>query len=1102
MNEPNQPLRKIFNQAVEIADTPRRADYLAAACGADTDLRQRVEELLAADAEAGRFLGGVGDTVAPPPVSGHPLPSDGRGAGGEGKTFGDYELLEEIARGGMGIVYKARQVSLDRIVAVKLLLLGQYASEEFIHRFRIEASAAASLQHPNIVAIHEVGVHQGQHYFAMDFVDGPDLAQIVRNGPLTAKRAAGYVKTIAEAIHFAHTRRILHRDLKPSNVLIDSNDQPRVTDFGLAKNLSNESELTLTGQVMGSPGFMPPEQALGDRGKMGPTSDVYSLGAILYHTLTGRAPFVGQSVADTLHQVQHQEPIAPRLLAPGLPVDLETICLKCLQKESARRFASAQELAEELGRFLGGETIRSRPVSAPEKIWRWCRRKPAIASLGLATIVLLIAVGVGSPIAAWRINHERQRAENGELAARQKAYASDINLLQHALTVNNLGRAQELLNRQRPQSGQNDLRGWEWRYLWQHSQSDALFTLCQKSNYINSLTISHDGKWLAVGELLSGGISIWDLGTRAEILRLAAGERLVHCTFSPREPLLAFSTETGMNSTNSRSAVRLWDVVRRQTLVELPLGGRFRGMVFSSDGQMLATSTAAPDNQITIWRVSDGRKLAAYSAPQVRDTSGIAFATTSDLSTAAHGMPGGRIRVMNLSTGKERWTAQADDEHITTLAFSGDGKILASGSGYGPSPILLWDVASGKEIGHLEGHRGWVASLVFWPDGKTLASASADQTIRLWDVTDPAHGRSLNILRGHRLEVWRLLLLPDNKTLVSGSKDGSVCVWNTAESRPAPVRSTLPAAMAAWRFTPDSKSVLTLDRQGRVARWSGTGFQQMEPLMDIGTNYFSWWTLISQDAGWLAAGSTDGTLQVWDLHRRLLLRQFSGLGSPWPSGFLAQGEKLVVANMRDDSLQEWNLITGQRTKVWPGAALHSPDSGATFSPDERLCVTFGYGVASMSLHDMTSIPATNVNLTMKQGMGAAFSPDGRLLAAASSSGFAQLWETSTLREVATFRDFLQGVHSVAFSPDGQRLATGSDGKEAIKLWDVESQQQLLTLEGQGSAFFKSAFSPDGNILGSMNQSGILHLWRTPSWGEIDRAEKSTGGKELSLPETP
>ena len=307
------------------------------------------------------------------------------------RLFGDYELLEEIARGGMGVVYKARQISLNRTVAVKMILAGEFASAEFISRFRIEATATAALQHPNIVAIHEVGVQQGQHYFAMDLVDGPNLARMVRDGPLPARRAAGYVKAIAEAIHFAHARRILHRDLKPSNVLIDSNDRPRLTDFGLAKNLATDSNLTVTGEIHGTPSFMPPEQASGERGKIGVTSDVYSLGAILYHALTRRPPFVGQTVAETLKQVENNDPIAPRLLEPGLPRDLETICLKCLEKDPQRRYATAGDLAEDLGRYLSNQPVLARPTGPVFRGARWARRNPAAAGL-IAALVLALGV--------------------------------------------------------------------------------------------------------------------------------------------------------------------------------------------------------------------------------------------------------------------------------------------------------------------------------------------------------------------------------------------------------------------------------------------------------------------------------------------------------------------------------------------------------------------------------------------------------------------------------------------------------------------------------------------------------------------------------------
>jgi len=373
-------------------------------------------------------------------------PSDG-GFGLLPREFGDFTLLEEIARGGMGVVYRARQRSLDRIVAVKLILSGHFAGKDSIHRFRTEASAAAALQHPNIVAIHEVGVHQGEHYLSMDLVEGPNLAQFVKNTPLPAPLAARYLKTIAEAIHYAHERGILHRDLKPSNIIIDAHDQPRVTDFGLAKRLNvgqasrlppagfqlakepatstGETpallSLTLTGQVLGSPNYVSPEQASGKRGQVCRQSDVYSLGAILYHLLTGRGPFVSDTLADTLHQVLHEEPVAPRLLNPRVPRDVETICLKCLQKEPARRYATAQKLADELDHFLKDEPIQARPITAVGKAWRWCRRKPALAGSLSTVSLLLIVVVIGSPLAAYRVNRERQRAERNAVKTQRVA---------------------------------------------------------------------------------------------------------------------------------------------------------------------------------------------------------------------------------------------------------------------------------------------------------------------------------------------------------------------------------------------------------------------------------------------------------------------------------------------------------------------------------------------------------------------------------------------------------------------------------------------------------------------------------------------------------
>jgi tetratricopeptide (TPR) repeat protein len=332
------------------------------------------------------------------------------------QTFGDYELLEEIARGGMGIVYKARQKSLDRIVALKMLLAGSFASDELVRRFKSEGIAAGRLQHPNIVAIHEVGIFDGQHFLVMDFVDGPNLAALVRDQPLPDKRAAAYVKKIAEAIHAAHERDVLHRDLKPSNVLVDAADQPRVTDFGLARHLDGASSLTLSGQVLGSPSYMPPEQAAALRDKVSRRSDVYGLGAILYHLLTGRPPFQGATIGETVHQVLNNVPIAPRVVNSDVARDLETICLKCLEKEPEQRYETAAELAEELERFLRDEPIEAVPVRGLERLSRWCRRKPMVASLA-AAVVLTALMGV----TGWLVARDKAGLATRATAAKAKA---------------------------------------------------------------------------------------------------------------------------------------------------------------------------------------------------------------------------------------------------------------------------------------------------------------------------------------------------------------------------------------------------------------------------------------------------------------------------------------------------------------------------------------------------------------------------------------------------------------------------------------------------------------------------------------------------------
>jgi len=339
------------------------------------------------------------------------------------RYFGDYEIIREIARGGMGVVFQARQISLNRLVALKMILAGQLADEADVRRFYIEAEAAANLDHPGIVPIFEVGQHEGQHYFSMGFVEGQSLSQRLAGGPLPPRQAAELIRRVSEAIEYAHQRGVIHRDLKPANILLDQNGNPRVTDFGLAKKVQGDSGLTGSGQIMGTPSYMPPEQAGGPRGEVGPPADVYALGATLYALLTGRPPFQAATAMDTVIQVISDEPVPPRRLNPALDRDIETICLKCLEKEPARRYASAAALGEDLRRFLAREPVLARPIGAPARLWRWCRRRPVVAGLGTAVAALILFVAIAGPLVAVSQSRLRTLAEE---RAKEALAAQDL----------------------------------------------------------------------------------------------------------------------------------------------------------------------------------------------------------------------------------------------------------------------------------------------------------------------------------------------------------------------------------------------------------------------------------------------------------------------------------------------------------------------------------------------------------------------------------------------------------------------------------------------------------------------------------------------------
>jgi eukaryotic-like serine/threonine-protein kinase len=1147
MSSPQEREAALFALALEKPALERGA-FLNLICGDDNALRQRLDALLAAH-DAPDKLPPTPPVKATIKLDMSDAPDEAVGQTlGRYKLM---ERLGEGGCGVVYVAEQTQPVR--RRVALKVIKLGMDTKAVVARFEAERQALAMMDHPNIAKVLDAGTTEVGRPYFVMELVRGIRITDYCDQNNLSTKERLELFIKICQAIQHAHQKGIIHRDIKPSNILVTLHDGvpvPKVIDFGIAKategRLTDATVYTQLHQFIGTPAYMSPEQAEMSGLDIDTRSDIYSLGVLLYELLAGSTPFDGKELMslgiDAMRKtIREKEPVRPSTrfatlqgeeltttarrrsadkskLMHDLKGDLDWIVMRCLEKDRTRRYDTATGLAADIKRHLNNEAVVARPPSTAYRFQKAFRRNKIVFAAGTAiaaALLLGIIASTWQSVRATLAKREalaaqagesvqrqkaeanaqqalaaqaeeiklREQAEAAELAARQRAYASDMNTAAQALAGSNLGRAQDLLNRQRPQPGQKDLRGWEWRYLWQQTRSDALFTLCQKSE-IESLAASADGNWLAIGMVHRDGLFLYDLQTRQEVAHLATGDGDVRAAFSPAESLLAFASVSAPASVKEQDTLRLWNAATRQMVAEFPLDRECMGLAFAKDGQTLVTATGL--GHITLWRIPEGTKLASYPSDQESGLDPATdFAVTSDLGLAAYGTRSGQVRVMDLHDGKELWNAVAAKQFITALAFSPDGKTLVSAAGFGESDIRLWDVATGKEIGRLEGHQSWVGSLVFWPDGKKLVSASADQTIRIWDVSSR---QCQDVLRGHRLEVWRLALLPDDKTLVSGAKDGTVCFWDTSVTHPHQSRIVIPDKVIDWCFSPDSQSVLTLDRQGQVARWTGTELQQKEPVLDIGTNFISrsWWNVFSRDGRFLATGSTKGVIQVWDVSRQILWRQLTKTtGEVVPFTFLADRKKLITCSETDNVFHEWELTTGLEIQSWPAPV---EVNAVAISPDDRLFVALGYE-GNIILQNLADESSVKVDLDMLEATRANFSPDGKLFAAASGLGYARVWDTTTWREAATLRGFLNAVFSVAFSPAGQRLATGgSNPDDAVKLWDVDSWQDVFTLEGTGSLFRSTAFSPDGNVVGTLSGDGSLNLWRAPSWDDINAAE--------------
>ncbi|HVO33593.1 MAG TPA: WD40 repeat domain-containing protein, partial [Elusimicrobiota bacterium] len=786
-----------------------------------------------------------------------------------------------------------------------------------------------------------------------------------------------------------------------------------------------------------------------------------------------------------------------------------------LEKDRTRRYETANGLAMDLKRHLNNETVVARPPSKLYEFQKTYRRhKVGFAATAAIIAVLTAGVLVSSWEAARAIKAKsdaetargaavkaqagetrlREQAEADALAARQRAYASDMNVAMEALDADKVGRVIELLNRQRPQPGEKDLRGWEWRYLWGQTRSDALYTLCQESGEINSLAVSPDGLSLAVGNYHRGGVSLWDLRTRRMEVRLSEDAGAARAAFSPTEPLLAYAATDSSGPAQGKPTLHLWNTATRQTVADVPLDDtRCEAVVFSKDGRTLLTATAlvGPGGHIALWNPNDGSKIATFPTESSSSLPATAFAVTPDFSLAAYtfGPPTpGKVRVLDMRSGRELWTADAAEVFVTALAFSPDGKILASGPGFADHDIRLWDVATGKELGRLDGHRVWVSSLLFSSDGTKLFSSSADQTIRVWDV---ATRQCTEVLRGHRQEVWRLAGLPDGKTIVSGGKDGAVCFWDTSTPPVERSRITISDDVITWVFAPDSRSLLTLNRKSEIKRWAGRGFSRSETVRRIGTTLLAPVSFFKfSDDGSLFAGRKSNGMAIMNVERGIIEQRWTNSAGPMtPFCFTADQSRLISAvawGGADAMFQEWDLKTAANLQTWrlPGRFQEA----VGISPDESSCVAFNYDGDGI-LRNLAEQRTTNLDFKVTEAASVSYSPDGKLLAIGSDLGFARIVDAATFHPLATLGGYLLSAHTVAFSPDGKRLALGSEGRYAVTLFDTESWQNVLTLDAESTDFHGVRFSPDGNTLGWLSQIGELNIWQAPSWTEINAAEE-------------